>query len=66
MANYHVNNKAQSNGDLEVRVDGCSYMPSDKKYLSSFLSCQPAVAEAKKTYKQSNGSFWCSRDCNTG
>jgi hypothetical protein len=65
MAHYYVNNRAQDNGDHEVHVQGCSKMPSDKKYLGDFYSCQPAVVEAKRTYWKSNGCYWCSRDCHT-
>lgn len=65
MASYYVNNVAQSNGDHEVHVSGCTYMPSDKKYLGEFYSCGPAVTEAKKTYSRSNGCYWCCNTCHT-
>ena len=65
MAHYYVNNQQQANGDHEVHVEGCTYMPSDRKYLGNFTSCAPAVAEAKKTYWKSNGCYWCSRACHT-
>ena len=63
MAEYYVNNKAQQNGDHEVHTTGCRYFPSDRKYLGNFASCGPAVAEAKKTYPQSNGCAFCSAAC---
>lgn len=65
MARYYVNNKAQANGDHEVHTTGCSHMPSDKKDLGDHDNCQSAVREAKKTYKQSNGCYWCCRECHT-
>lgn len=65
MKNYYVNNNAQSNGDHEVHVEGCRYMPSSKKSLGLFSSCRGAVIEAKKTYKQSNGCKTCCNDCHT-
>jgi hypothetical protein len=65
MALYYVNNEAQANGDHEVHVTGCNYMPSDKKYLGNFDNCRDAVKEAKKTYPKSNGCYWCSRECHT-
>ena len=65
MSLYYVNNKAQSNGDHEVHKQDCAYLPSDRKYLGVFNNCKDAVAEAKKTYRQSNGCYWCSRDCHT-
>ena len=65
MASYYVNHNAQSNGDHEVHTTGCNFMPSSKKYLGDFDSCKPAVVEAKKTYKQSNGCYFCCRACHT-
>lgn len=65
MANYYVNNNAQANGDHEVHVTGCSYMPNSKIALGDHYSCLSAVAEAKKHYRQSNGCFFCSRLCHT-
>jgi len=62
---YYVNNEAQSNGDHEVHKDGCSWMPKDREYLGRYGSCQPAVAEARKTYLQSNGCLWCCLECHT-
>jgi len=63
MSLYYVNNRAQSNGDHEVHKSDCTYIPTDKKYLGSFSSCRDAVAEAKKTYSQSNGCKTCSIEC---
>jgi len=67
MAKYYVNKRAQVNGDHEVHKLGCSYMPSEenRKYLGEFSSCRPAVAEAKKEYRQVNGCYYCSRECHT-
>ena len=62
---YYVNNKAQNNGDHEVHKSGCSFMPSDKQYLGYFNNCKDAVKEAKKTYTQSNGCYYCSKECHT-
>lgn len=68
MARYYVNQNAQANGDHEVHKDGCSFMPdaSNRTYLGDFASCAPAVRVAKQHYPQSNGCFYCSRDCHTG
>lgn len=65
MADYYVNNDAQSNGDHEVHKSGCSYMPSRKTYLGDFTSCTPAVTKAKATYPTSNGCYYCSPACHT-
>ena len=67
MALYYVNKNAQSNGDHEVHKSDCSFMPAEenKKFLGSFDNCRDAVREAKKTYSQSNGCFYCSNACHT-
>lgn len=67
MADYYVNKNAQGNGDHEVHTAGCNYLPSaeNRIRLGNFPSCKPAVIEAKKHYKQSNGCFFCARDCHT-
>jgi hypothetical protein len=68
MARYYVNMNAQTNGDHEVHVSGCSFMPEDKNriYLGEFNTCAPAVRKAKESYAQSNGCYYCSPDCHTG
>lgn len=65
---YYVNKNAQANGDHEVHTQSCSFLPvlDNRLYLGDYSSCEPAVREAKKTYSQSNGCYYCARDCNTG
>lgn len=67
MPMYYVNKVVQSNGDHEVHELGCSYMPSQQNqlYLGSFSNCHDAVREAKKHYRQSNGCYWCAKECHT-
>lgn len=67
MARYYVNRNAQSNGDHEVHQLGCSFMPDDDNriYLGDFNSCGPAVSEAKRHYRQSNGCYYCANACHT-
>jgi hypothetical protein len=68
MAKYYVNKNAQSNtGDHEVHVSTCSFLPDteNRLYLGDFSRCRDAVIEAKKTYKQSNGCYYCSNECHT-
>lgn len=67
MPRYYVNKNAQSNGDHEVHVTGCSYMPAEhnRLYLGIFDHCRDAVREAKKTYPKSNGCYYCCNDCHT-
>ena len=49
MASYYVNKSQQPKGDHEVHQRGCSHFPSAENavYLGEFLSCGPAVMEAK-------------------
>lgn len=69
MAKYIVNINAQNNGDHEVhRDDGsCDHMPNveNRKFLGYFDTCGPAVREAKKSYRQSNGCYYCCKPCHT-
>jgi hypothetical protein len=67
MANYYVNQNAQSNGDHEVHRDPCSWMPdvANRTYLGSFDNCQDAVRAAKAHYTQVNGCKHCSPACHT-
>jgi hypothetical protein len=68
VAAYYVNKNPQDNGDHEVHTTGCSHMPeaANRIHLGDFSSCAPAVTEAKKYYRQSNGCYYCARPCNTG
>lgn len=67
MAVYYVNKNAQPNGDHEVHKSGCSYLPSENNryFLGVFSTCHGAVREAKKYYPQSNGCYYCSKECHT-
>ncbi len=67
MDHYYVNKNAQPNGDHEVHTSNCNYLPSldNRLYLGIFSNCADAVKEAKKSYSQSNGCYYCSRACHT-
>ena len=65
MASHYVNQNAQSNGDNEVHVQGCSYFPSAAQYLGEFASCHGAVTEAKRYYTRANGCAFCCPACHT-
>jgi hypothetical protein len=64
---YVVNEKPQTNGDHEVHKSGCSFMaePENRRYLGTFTNCHDAVREAKKYYPQSNGCYYCAKECHT-
>lgn len=69
MPNYCVNINAQPNGDHEVHdTDSCTHLPlmQHRLGLGWYASCGGAVLQAKKTYAQSNGCYYCSPSCNTG
>ncbi len=69
MPTYYVNTNAQANGDHEVHEDSyCSNAPTpiNRKYLGYHSDCHSAVLEAKKTFPQSNGCYYCCRSCHTG
>ena len=67
MKNYYVNDRAQANGDHEVHVDSCYYLPSpiNQKHLGTFGTCADAVIAAKKYYAQVNGCVTCCPSCHT-
>ena len=67
MDNYYVNKNQQANGDHEVHNGSCKYLPTpeNRLYLGLFSTCAEAVKEAKKTYPQSNGCYYCSLPCHT-
>lgn len=64
---YHVNKNAQSNGDHEVHENGCGHQPFDENRMSLgfHASCRGAVQEAMKTYRQSNGCYYCCNPCHS-
>ena len=65
---YYVNKNAQSTGEHEVHVSGCSHLPDSENrlYLGLFSNCQDAVKEANKIYLNVDGCYYCCRPCNKG
>ena len=62
---YVVNRIAQANGDHEVHLQGCTYFPTSHITLGFHAGCRSAVAQARQTFLQSNGCYWCSNECHT-
>lgn len=64
---YYVNRQEQSNGDHEVHVSTCSFLPSpqNQQALGYHNNCFEAVRAAKVYYPRSNGCYWCCRECHT-
>jgi hypothetical protein len=67
MAQYYVNQHAQTNGDHEVHVQGCTWMPHQNNlvYLGDFTNCALAVQTAKRWYPHADGCAYCSPACHT-
>ena len=70
MPSYCVNKNAQSNGDHEVHdltPGACNRLPdySNRLDLGYHFNCQLAVRQAKSTYWQSNGCWYCCPSCHT-
>lgn len=65
---YYVNKNSQSNGDHEVHVSSCARLPNKENQLAlgEHDSCRTAVTEAKKSYTQSNGCYYCCNPCHKG
>lgn len=68
MPRYYVNDNAQANGDHEVHVETCQWLPEpgNRAYLGIFDACRPAVAKARERHRRVNGCFYCCRPCHTG
>jgi hypothetical protein len=62
---YLVNRVAQSNGDHEVHLSSCSYLPANYMPLGYHAGCKTAVMQARLTFPRSNGCYWCSSECHT-
>lgn len=65
MARYYVNQNAQSNGDHEVHVQGCSWLPApaNRIFLGEHANCWSAVLAARQVYRQADGCAHCSPAC---
>lgn len=68
MPYFHVNKNSQANRDHEVHQNGCGHQPdlANRLALGLHATCRGAVQEAKMTYRQSNGCYYCCRECHTG
>lgn len=67
MDKFFVNKNSQPNGDHEVHKEGCNYMPDyyNRIDLGYHSNCQSAVRKAKEYYNQSNGCYYCCKECHT-
>ena len=67
MASYYMNENSQINGDHEVHVVTCDYLPElkNRHYLGEFTNCHDALKEAKKRDSKADGCYYCSKPCHT-
>ena len=65
MLKYCVNNNAQYNGDHEVHIYSCQYLPESRTYLGEHASCRSAVTASKAYFRQTNGCYYCCNACHT-
>ena len=68
MQHYYVNKQAQPNGEHEVHVPRCAYLPEGDNglHLGSFTNCADAIRAAQAHYAKVNGCPVCCSDCHTG
>lgn len=65
---YYVHTKTDNQGDHEVHIQNCGYLPSEqnRQYLGEFNDCSSAVKKAKELgYKPTNGCYYCCNECHT-
>lgn len=69
MPYFYLNTRPRRNGDHEVheKEAGCGHEPEaiNRMDLGWHSGCRRALAEANKTYPQSNGCFYCCNPCHT-
>jgi hypothetical protein len=69
MERFIVNKNAQPTGEHEVHSldKQCEHLPVLLNYhhLGVFGNCHEAINEAKKTYNNVDGCFYCANECHT-
>jgi hypothetical protein len=64
---YYINVQTQPNGDLEVHTERCGYLKGihRKKELGLFPQGTEAVKEARKSFPNANGCYFCCKEAHT-
>lgn len=65
---YYLNTNMQLNGDYEVHIGTCSWLPNEENRLDlgDYDSCKIAVlVAALRGYSQANGCYYCCNECHT-
>lgn len=67
---YYFNNTTDTNGNHEVHVETCSWLPSslNRTYIGNFSNCSDAIRQAKNDYpyRTFDGCYWCCRANHNG
>lgn len=64
MNQYFVSKKPLPNGELELHMEHCQYIPnrSNRQYIGYFVSCFDAMDSALKTHEKMNGCPFCCKE----
>lgn len=69
MSYFYLNKNEQSNGDHEVHVSSCSWLPdvNNREYLGNFDSSYTAILQACALHPfwRINGCYWCCPESHT-
>ncbi|SFK59058.1 hypothetical protein SAMN04487936_12021 [Halobacillus dabanensis] len=67
MAQYFVNQNQQVEGQHEIHVEGCEFLPFEKNLLElgGHTDCSSAIGVARSTFEEVNGCKHCCPDCHT-
>lgn len=62
---YYVNRNAQVGGEHEVHTSTCDHLPNpdNRVYLGEHSSCQEAVIQAAREFREVNGCYYCCLAC---
>ena len=63
MDKYYVNPNAQTGGEHEVHIEGCSHMPENPTPLGYCKDCWEALIKARIFYTHVDGCYWCCNEC---
>lgn len=65
MAKYYLNKNAQDNGDHEVHIESCKWLPEphNRLELGEFSDCAQAVKKGKEQYPTADGCAKCIPSC---
>ncbi|MES9961686.1 MAG: hypothetical protein ABW089_14745 [Sedimenticola sp.] len=67
MEKYYLSTAPQQNGEYDLHVGTCNFLPAMKEriFVGEFSNFNTAMKEARKRFKPVNGCYWCLRECHT-